>query len=394
MLNDITNIWRKEVTDSIRDRKALIQALLIPLLIGIFYATFMPILNSAITARTEAPLIIPARGVAHADPTLVEVFGHFGVTLKEYEGDLEDAISRAEESAGLVIPPGFAEDVAAERPAALTLLTNQTAGGIFGGTFSGQRLDLAISQYNQVVSAARVASRDLDPALLTPVSLSRQDLASPAQLGGLFAGFSLPLLLALIVAQGGLFVAIDVTAGERERGTLEALLVTPASDFSVVVGKLLAVFTISIAPLLLTFLAFWVVSNLLPESVTRGAVLPGQVILGAILIGLPLAVFLDVVLMIVSVRARAFKDAQSAATPVVLGAIVPAFVAAFVPATSPVAYLIPLYGSFAALGRIVQTGSLQAGAILVSAAGSMAGALILLRVALRLFNRERLLYGS
>ena len=99
----------------------------------------------------------------------------------------------------------------------------------------------------------------------------------------MFAAFTLPLLLASIVAQGGLFVAIDITAGEKERGTLESLLVTPASDFEVLTGKLLAVFTITCLPIVLTFMGFWLASSFMPDVATNGGKLaPLGVIVGAV----------------------------------------------------------------------------------------------------------------
>jgi sodium transport system permease protein len=197
------------------------------------------------------------------------------------------------------------------------------------------------------------------------------------------------------VVQGGLFVAIDVTAGEKERGTLEALLVTPASDLQVMVGKLLAVFTLSAAPFILTLLGFFIAGRLLPTSVTEGAELPISVILTAILVGIPLSLFMSVVLMIVSVRTKSFKDAQSAAAPLSVGALIPAFAAAFVPPSSILAYLIPMYGPAALVGQMAVSGGIvDPTALVLSILGSLVAAVIAFFIAMRLFDRERLLYGA
>ncbi|HEY4691463.1 MAG TPA: ABC transporter permease [Anaerolineae bacterium] len=394
MLSRITNIWRKELMDNIRDRKALTQAILIPLIIGVFYAVFNPMLTAAIIARAKEPLTIPAQGIEHAGPAFLSVLKTFAITLEPFEGDLEAKIRSGETAAGLIIPAGFSQQIADEQSATLTLLTNQTAGGIFGGRFSAERLDLAINTYSRIVSVARLQVRQLDADLLNPVTLDTRDLATPEQLAGVLAAFSLPILLAVIVVQGGLFIAIDVTAGEKERGTLEALLATPASDGEVLLGKLAAVFTISAIPVVLTFIGFWLSSNLLPESVTEGALLPFSVILGAMIVGLPLALFMSVVLMIVSVRTKAFKDAQSAATPVMLAAMVPAFVAAFAPATNTLSFLIPIYGPAAALSIMAVGGIMPPFAVLFSILSSLIAAVAGFALALRFFNRERMLYSA
>jgi sodium transport system permease protein len=389
----IWNIWRKELTDGLRDRKALTQAILIPLIVGIFYAVFNPWITAMISERAREPVTIPSQGIEHADQRFLDVLKQMDITLKPYEGDLQGAIRRGVEGVGLVIPEDFSERVQQEQPAGLTLYTNRAAGGIFGGGFSAERLDLAIKTYSEAVTVGRVQERGLDPNLLAPVSLDAQDLATPEQLGGYFAAFTLPILLATIVAQGGMFLAIDVTAGEKERGTLESVLVTPASDFEVFVGKLGAVFSLTCVPIVLTFMGFFIASNLLPESVTQGAVLPFEVVLAAILLSLPLALLFDAAIMIVSVRTKAFKDAQQALTPFMFAAIAPAMVAAFVTPSNPLFYGIPVYGTAALVGKLATGAPVPELAFVLAIAGSLAASAVCVFIGLRVFNRERLLYG-
>ncbi|HET9495553.1 MAG TPA: ABC transporter permease [Chloroflexia bacterium] len=389
----IWNIWRKELIDGLRDRKALTQALLVPLLLGIFYAIFNPWINAMISDRAREPVSIPSLGIENADQRFLDVLKQQDITLTQYEGDLQGSIRRGVESVGLVIPPDFSERIRQELPAGLTLYTNSAAGGIFGGGFSAERLNLAIKTYSEQVTVERVQQRDLDPSLLAPVSLDAQELATPAQLGGIFASFTLPILLATIVAQGGMFLAIDVTAGEKERGTLESVLVTPANDFEVFVGKLAAVFTLTCVPIVLTFMGFYIASNILPASVTQGAVLPFEVVLAAILLSLPLALFFDAALMIVSVRTKAFKDAQQALTPFMFAAIAPAMVAAFATPTNPAFYGIPVYGTAALVGKLATGAPVPEVAFVFAVAGSLVAAAVCVVIGLRLFNRERLLYG-
>jgi sodium transport system permease protein len=390
----VTNIWRKEIIDSLRDKKALRQALLIPLIVGIFYALFNPWISSILQDRAKAAITIPAQGITYAGQGLLDALKAQKITLEPFTGDLRAAVARGDQAAGLIIPQGFSDNLNAEKPAALTLLTNRTSGGIFGGGFSGDRLDLAVSAYNQEVAASRVQARHIDASLLTPISVEAQDLASPEQTAGLFAAFTLPLLLASIVAQGGLFVAIDTTAGEKERGTLESLLVTPASDFEVLTGKLLAVFVLTCLPIVLTFAGFWVASQFIPESITNGGRLPLSVLVGAVLLSLPLALFVDVVLMVVSVRTRSFKDAQSAATPMGLVVVIPAMAAAFIASPATLYYLIPIYGPSALVSALATGTQLPPMAFVYAVVGSLIAAGVGYVVALRVFNREKLLYAA
>lgn len=394
MWSRISNIWRKEIIDNLRDKKALRIALLVPLLVGVFYAVFNPLISSVVADKAKQPLVIPAQGIENAGQSFIDALKAQKITLEPFTGDLQATVARGDKSAGMIIPPGFSDNVTSEKPATLTLYTNRTSGGIFGGGFSGERLDLAISAYNGHVTTQRIESRNIDPAILSPITLNEQDLATPEQLAGLFASFTLPILLATIVAQGGLFVAIDVTAGEKERGTLESLLVTPASDLEVLVGKLLAVFTITCIPIVLTFVGFWVASKFVPASITQGGALPLSVIFGVIAISLPLALFVDVILMIVSVRTKAFKDAQSAATPISLAIIAPAMAAAFITPPSAIFYLIPVYGPCALVSAMATGTQIPAYAFVLAILGSIIAAAIGFVVAMRFFNRERMLYGA
>jgi sodium transport system permease protein len=201
------------------------------------------------------------------------------------------------------------------------------------------------------------------------------------------------MLVAIMAVQGGLFIAIDVTAGEKERNTFEALLVTPASDVEIFVGKLLAVFVMSFVPVILTLTGCWAASNLLPSSMTDGGFLPISVIIQTILLTIPLVLVANVVLMIISVRTKAFKDAQSAAAPLIFGVVVTAMFAAFSPPTNTLFFMIPFYGTAAVVGQLAVAGTASAVIVIGSIMGNLVAAAIGTLVALRLFNRERLLYS-
>ncbi|MDX2162601.1 MAG: ABC transporter permease [bacterium] len=395
-MNNILNIWRKELMDSLRDRKALTQALLTPLIIGVFYAVMNPLLSASIGERARAPITIPTQGIEHAGAAFTAVLEQFDITLEPYDGDLSALVASGEAGAGLIIPPGFAENIDGEQQTGLMLLTNATSGGLFGGGFAGgERLDLAISAFNAQTSANRVSERELDPALLTPISLEVENLATDEQRAGVFASFTLPLLLIIVVFIGGLFIAIDVTAGEKERGTLEALLVTPATDNQILIGKVLAVFTLSVVPFILTLVAFWAGNNLLPESVSQGARLPLSVILVALITGVPLSLFMGIILMVISVRTKTFKDAQSAASSLNLAGLVPAFAAAFVQPQNVLAYLIPFYGPAALVSQTAISGGVfPADALIASIAGSLIAAAVAFVVLRQRFDREKLLFAA
>lgn len=388
------NIWYKEILELLRNRKALRDTLLIPLILGIFYAVLNPMLGELITRRSEGVIILPVQGLEYADPAFVETFAAYDIELRPFAGDMETAVREARETAGIIFTEGFSENVASEADANLILYMNPTAGGPFGGNISLSRIELALSAYNQQLTVQRLQVRGVDPDVLTPVRLTAEDLSTAAQRAGATAALFLPMLVAIGAINGGAFIAIDATAGEKERGTLEALLITPASDVQIFVGKLLAVFTVTAVPIALTLLGFWAGTAFLPASMTGGVgPLPLDVIAKAILITLPLALFANVLLMVLSIRTKGFKEAQSAMTPVTFGVIFVAMAAAFVPPTQSVLFLIPIYGTSAVVGVLAQSGVIPANAILFSVVGSLVATAVVTLIALRLFNRERLLYS-
>ncbi len=395
MLSNILNIWQKEIMDIVRDRKGLRQTLLVPLILGIFYAIINPLLGSLINSRQEDTLILPVQGLEYAGEDFIDTFAQFNIQLEPFNGDLEATITSAEEAAGLIFTPGFGENVANEQEATLIVRTNTTSGGLFGGGISLGRLELALNAYNQKTTVQRLTERNVDLAVLAPVTLDMEDLASPEQRAGAAASFFLPILVAITAVQGGMFIAIDVTAGEKERGTLESLLVTPSSDTEIFVGKLASVFTVSAVPIALTLFGFWTASTLLPESMTEGAgALPVTVILQAILVSLPLALFANVILMVISIRTKTFKDAQSALSPVIFGVLFTAMAAAFVPPTgNSLAFLIPAYGTSAVVGALTLGGVVPANAVLFSIIGNVLATVAGVIFAMQIFNRERLLYS-
>ena len=393
MFTHITNIWRKELMDTVRDRRALIQSLLIPLFLGILYAVINPVLSSMGEAKAEEPMSVPTQGLAYVDEELVTIMADMDITLVAFEGDLATAVASGDEPAGLIIPEGFSEKIIDEQPLEMQLLTNPTSGGIFGGGVSASRLNAAFLAYNQSVAARRLGQRQLDPRLIAPVILNIENLSKPEQRAGQAAALFLPMLVAIMAVQGGLFIAIDVTAGEKERNTFEALLVTPASDVEIYVGKLLAVFVMSFVPVILTLTGFWAASNLLPKSMTDGGFLPFSVILQTILLTIPLVLAANVILMIISIRTKAFKDAQAAAAPLIFVVLIGSMFAAFSPPTQNTFFLIPFYGTAAVVGQLAVAGTASSIIVTASIIGNLLMATFGTIAALRLFNRERLLYS-
>ncbi len=400
-MNNIINIWRKEVTDNLRDRKALRQSILVPVLFGVVYAFLFPLLGNVMSSRVEEQgqqsLEVVAIGAENVNEALREILASADISLTEYTGTreaLEAEIESAEITLAIIIPDSFANAIESEQPAQIELLTNNDGGSMFNIDTSTFRLRNVLQGYSQALVSGRLTERGIDPAILTPIDIQQLSLTTPEQETAGQNSYLLSILVGLVVAMGGMYVALDVTAGERERGTLEALLLTPASDMEIFTGKLLAVFSITLIPTVATFVAFGLTTNLLPESMSSGAQIPLIVFIGSIIAALPFALAVNVIMMLVAIRMNTFKEAQSAATPVTMGAMFPTIAAGMFPPTNPVLYLIPAYGTGAVVGKLAVDGAFPVVPFLLSVVGALVVAVIGIVIGMRLFNRERLLYGA
>lgn len=392
----IYTIWMKEIRDNVRDRKALRQSITTPLIFGLIFALFTPLVNLVLQWQAERQaqqmLIVPAEGVAYASPELLSTLGTFHIELMAYDTGVSEAVESGEVEVALLLSEGFADSVAEGQSAPVQLLSNPL-GGFFSRSADIQRVENALDTFRVNTVIQRLTAEGVSPDLLEPLTIEREILTTPEQKAGKLATFILPLMLSFVVLTGGAFVAIDVTAGEKERGTLEALLASPASDQAIFLGKYFAVLTVTLIPLLLTFMSFGLIYNLLPEWLTDGARMSPTVILGAMASGIPFAILAAVVMMIVAIRTKTFKDAQATTAGVNLSMMFPAMIPAIFPVPLSWLYLIPIYGAAGVASELATFGHFPLMHFLLNLIGTVMVTALGVMIGLRLFNRERLLYS-
>jgi sodium transport system permease protein len=262
------------------------------------------------------------------------------------------------------------------------------------------RFQTILSKYDAAKVAASLQQQGVDPSVLDPLPVSVHPLSSPSQAAGnSFLSFFLPYILITMSLTGGLSAALDTSAGERERKTLESLLLTPAPRSQVLIGKILAVSTISLAAALAA-----IVSMLIALSQIRfggaGGTLPVHLSGGAAAVMVWLAILLAASFSCLTVTlgtlARSFRQGQAYATPLYFITIFPASIVLFIPDFNPnlTYYLIPILNAVLVLRDAIVHGTvdwLSLGATSLSLV--LTGALCFF-LALRLFTREALLVRS
>jgi sodium transport system permease protein len=378
----------KEMRDAVRDRRSVLSALLYPLFGPLVVAMMLGAMMERMSA--ERPLEVAVVGREHA-PRLMAFLEEKGAVLKALEGDPKEAVEERRVDFALVVEESYGEQLAAGDPAELQLIHDGARDDIQPLVRRTQGL---LSEYGSTLATLRLIARGIDPAVVRPLKIEEQDLATSEQLAArLFA--MLPLLLVMAAFIASLNVAIDATAGERERLSLEPLLTLPVPRHIVVAGKWLVASAFSLAGVLLTLPCFLVAMRFVPleELGLRLDIGPVQVAWMIVLLA-PMSLLAAALQMAVATFARSFKEAQTYVNLLNLAPMLPGFISmvqpvdttlwmAFVPGLAQQQLLVDLMGG--------QAPALVHG--LASVAVTTAGALLLVVLTARLLGNERIVFG-
>ena len=230
-----------------------------------------------------------------------------GIEAKAAPKDLDAAIARQDEDVGLHIDEDFAADWRAGKPAKIEIVTDTTRRN---ADVPVARVREAVTQYGQAVGGLRLLARGINPAVAAPLNVGTRDLVTPEAKAGAFLTILLPLILTLSAFIGGAHLAMDTTAGERERQSLEPLLATPAPRGALVGGKMLAAVSMGVLSLLLILLSFKASAGLVGGAARSMDV--SFAAMGKLLVVLlPLVLIGTALLTCLAAAAKSMKEAQS-----------------------------------------------------------------------------------
>jgi sodium transport system permease protein len=307
-------VFRKELVDALRDRRTLFVVMLSSVAIGPVVLIALSVLVAGIERRAEERRAVVV-GIEHA-PTLRNYLERQTWRIEAAPADYEARL--ATQKLGdpvLVIGKDFEVELAAAQAPLLEIVSssaNQRAAQSVG------RLTRLLRGFSNEQAMLRLALRGVAPATLDVVDLQERDLANPQARAAQLTGM-LPFFVLMAVLYGALNAALDTTAGERERGSLEPLLMNPAARSSLVLGKWGAVAAVAMLIALLSCLSF-----LPAQALLRSETLSAMFQFGAREVALflallaPLAAALSALMMAIAIRCRSYKEAQANNTVVVL----------------------------------------------------------------------------
>ena len=317
MRRSIAVFWvvlRKELSDVLRDRCTLVIVLVSSVLMGPLVLLAISGLVASLESRAEQREVYVA-GVANA-PTLRNFLERQTYVVKEAPADFEARLRRSTFSDPVVVVPADFEAALVRGDAPIVEIVSDSANQ--RSEASTARIERLLGGFSRERALLSLALRGVSAQLLEPIQIEDRDLASTQTRATRITGM-LPYFVMMAVLYGALNAALDTTAGERERGSLEPLLMNPAERWALVAGKWGAVVCVSVLIAVLSCFSFlpgqWVLrSDTLQAMFQYG---PREAVLFILLL-LPLAAALSAVLMAVAIRSRTFKEAQASSTVVVL----------------------------------------------------------------------------
>jgi sodium transport system permease protein len=315
--------------------------------------------------------------------------------------DFAEEISNKQIRAAVEIPAGFEAKLAAGESSTVKIYMYE---GELRSGFGADRLQRFFRELRDRTIREHLEARQLPASLVRPFDIEEKNVAPPEKVGGAILGGLVPYFVILLCLTGAMYPAMDLTAGEKERGTIETILCSPVSRTHLVLGKFLMVLTASIATAVLAIASMAVsfgAGKKMLLGIAHGAAdaalqvtITGKAMVSIFFVVLPLAVFFSAALLALSLFAKSFKEAQSYISPLMIVVVLPA-VAALLPGVelNPVLALVPVLNTSLVSKEII-TGTFHWGLIALIFLSSSVYAGVAIAIAVKLFQREDVLFRT
>lgn len=388
-LRPLVLVAGKELADAFRDRRSIFM-MVVTALLGPVLISFM--LNQRAVQKGDTERIdLPIAGAQRA-PELVDwLMRQDGISIVAAPPDAEAAVRGRALDVALVIDPDFTADLSRSRPARVQVFTDSTHAAAVP---KAQRVAALLDRFAAEVAAQRLILRGVSPEVAAPIRLEQVDVANSRQRGATLLSMVLSFL-AMAIITSAMQIATDSTAGERERGSLEALLLNGIPRWELAAGKWLAASAAGLAGMILTLATLsWVLSRLSLEQLgVRIHLGPHELALLALAMA-PLALLLPAIQTCLACFARSYKEAQSYAVVLIIPVVaVGALLTLYPIADATWARGVPLLAQYGA-GMSILAGKPVSAAALGGAGLEAVGiAIVLVGVVARMLAAERIVFG-
>jgi len=334
---NILTVYLKELKDSLRDRRTLISVIVIPTFVmpALFFGVGKIAAGLFSKAREEIPTVMIVGG--EDSPTVIAEFKQSPkIRVVALSAAWKQLISDKQVRAVVKFPPGFEAGLLAGAAEPVTIYHYE---GELKSGFAVGEVEQLLRALRERTVATRLAERSLPATLVKPFDFKRENVAPPEKVGGNLLGGIVPYIIIILCFTGAMYPAMDLTAGEKERGTMETLLCSPVPRVDLVLGKFLMVLTGSLSAMLLSLLSMGLSAALAgvlfvgPVAAGRSPAPAGAIptidpmgLFGVLAMILPVAVFFSAIIFTVALFAKSYKEAQSYVGPMIGVVIMPAVV--------------------------------------------------------------------
>jgi len=391
-MSGLGTIYKKEIRENLRDRRSLFNSVLLgPILFPILFIGLGYFAANKQQERAEEVLEVPVVGAQHA-PNLVGFLEQQGVVIQPAPEDPESLVRSQEVPVVIRIPEKFPEQWETGKPAVVEVIADPSRRE---SDTPMRRVKGLLRAYGAQIGQLRLQLRGVSPSIQTPIMVKDVDLSTP-QSRGMLVMMMLPYVLMITAFTGGMHLAIDSTAGEKERKSLEPLLINPVPRWQIMLGKMAATATFAFASLFLTLLSFRFAFPLLPTGALGVDLNMSATAMGGILLAVaPVVVLAAAMLTTLASLAKSLREAQSYMGLVFMIPMIPSIIFMVNPVT-PVTWMmsIPMFSQNLLIGEFVRGESVPMLWLAMSMGSTLLIGLAFAAIAATLFNRPRIVFSS
>lgn len=389
MLTQALVVVRKELIDWSRDRRSiftvLVSSLLAPVIIGVMFTQL------ASRQRQVEDVTIPIVGAANAPALVAWLKQQVGVTIVDGPADPQEAVRTRREDVVLVIPENFVKNFNSSKPATIRMLNDSSSQNARPKV---QRIRTLLQNYSSQIGSLRLIARGVSPVVATAVAIEDVEVSSAQQRAAQILGF-IPLFIMIAAFTGAISIATDSTAGERERGSLEALLVNPAPRVAIAAGKWIAGTLTAMLSVFVSASLLYALFKYIPlqDLGIRFRISPQQVSQFLLTI-LPLCPLIVAIQMYVATFAKSFKEAQSYLSFLMMAQMIPGMMATInATASKTWMYFVPWAGQQTLLTDVLGSKPIDPAVFAIVGTVNLVLAVVVLRAVAGLLHRERIIFG-
>jgi sodium transport system permease protein len=385
-MSAMITVFKKELRDMFRDRRTVMITLVIGTLLGpLLMFGMLKLIVNRVSTQQEKPLVLPVVGAENA-PNLVNWLKGQNIVIKPAPKDIDAAIANQSEDVVMRISPDFGKQWRKSMPAEVELIHDSTRQD---ASIPVERIENLLENYGRTVGTLRLLARGVSPSAMQTVQISHRDLATPQSRAGQILSF-LPYLLILTAFLGGAYLIIDVTAGERERQSLEPLLATPASRSAIMSGKILAACAFGMLSLIISLMAFKICFLFSSGFGVKVELLMGTILLLLVVL-VPILLIGACLLTLIAASVKSVKEAQSYMSILMMLPLLPTIILMVNPVKNQLwMFAVPFLSQNQMILKLVRGEMISSAEWAVYLSAGFGLAAILWAIAARLYHREKL----